>query len=57
MKKDWQLEMHDEDTDTVKIQIPEDAKKGETIHLIFEASNNYPTPMKSYQRIIITIIE
>ena len=57
VKKDWQLEMYDEDTDTVKIQIPEDAKKGETIHLIFEASNIYPTPLKSYQRIIITILE
>lgn len=57
MKKDWQLEMHDEDTDTAKIQIPEDAKKGETIHLIFEASNIHPSPLKSYQWIIITIIE
>lgn len=53
--KDWHLKMEGATTNHVHVYIPQDAKAGDTFHLIFEVSNKCETPLKSYQRIIITI--
>ncbi|MBD3948308.1 DUF1593 domain-containing protein [Tuanshanicoccus lijuaniae] len=55
LEKDWALDMEGIDTSTVKINIPEDAKSGDTFHIIFEVSNQCDTPLTSYRRIILTV--
>ncbi|MBS4461127.1 DUF1593 domain-containing protein [Aerococcaceae bacterium zg-B36] len=55
IEKDWELDMEGIDTSTVKINIPEDAKRGDTFHIILEVSNQCDTPLTTYQRIILTV--
>lgn len=43
------------DTDTLTFTVPEDAKSGDTIHMIVEAVDNEEFNLKHYQRVIITI--
>lgn len=43
------------DTDTLTFTIPEDAKSGDTIHMIVEAVDNGEFNLKHYQRVIITV--
>jgi hypothetical protein len=40
---------------SISLLIPSDAKAGETIHLIFEASDSGTPKLTRYQRVIITI--
>lgn len=40
---------------TVKVEIPEDAKNGDTIHIIAQATDNGEHNLKYYQRVIITV--
>lgn len=40
---------------TTEVKIPEDAKAGQTLHLILEATDNGSPPITRYQRVIITI--
>ncbi|WP_265456442.1 DUF1593 domain-containing protein [Enterococcus sp. HY326] len=37
------------------VHIPKDAQPGETIHIILEVLNDFDLPLKSYQRVIITV--
>lgn len=55
IEKDWHLKMEGKLTPCVRVYLPEDAQSGDTFHLIFEVSNKCKTPLKSYQRVIITI--
>ena len=42
-------------TRQVKVLIPKDAIAGQTIHLVFEASDNGAPSLTAYQRVIITV--
>lgn len=42
-------------SDKIDFVVPDDAKSGETIHLILEANDNGSPSLTSYQRVIITI--
>jgi hypothetical protein len=37
------------------IVVPADARPGETIHVIAEATDDAPTPLKAWQRVILTV--
>ncbi|MBM7570577.1 DUF1593 domain-containing protein [Aquibacillus albus] len=43
------------DTDTVTLTIPEDAKSGDTIHIIAEVKDDGMHELKHYQRVILTV--
>lgn len=43
------------DTSCVSFTVPEDAKKGDTIHMIVSVENNTGHHLKSYQRVIMTV--
>ena len=43
------------DTNQISFQIPEDAKSGDTFHIILEVSNQSEFPLKTYKRVIITV--
>ena len=40
----------------VALEIPANAKPGQTIHIILEASDDCPVPMSTFRRVIVTII-
>ncbi|MGW2292226.1 nucleoside hydrolase-like domain-containing protein [Streptomyces phaeochromogenes] len=41
---------------TVRVDVPADARPGQTIHLILEAKDNGTPALTSYQRVVITIV-
>ncbi|MDO4538323.1 MAG: DUF1593 domain-containing protein [Coriobacteriales bacterium] len=43
------------DTDKVTFTVPEDAKAGDTIHMIAEVSDDGAHTLKHYQRVVITV--
>lgn len=43
------------DTDTVTFTVPEDAKSGDTIHIIAEVEDDGVHGLKHYQRVILTV--
>lgn len=43
------------DTDTVTFTVPEDAKPGDTLHMVVEAIDSGDFNLKHYQRVIITV--
>ena len=43
------------DTDTVTFTVPEDAKSGDTIHIIAEVQDDGIHGLKHYQRVILTV--
>lgn len=43
------------DTDKVTLKVPEDAKSGDTIHIIAEVKDDGKFNLKHYQRVIITM--
>lgn len=43
------------DTDTVTFTVPEDAKSGDTIHIIAEVQDDGTHGLKHYQRVILTV--
>ena len=45
------------DTDTISFVVPEDAKEGDTIHMIIQVKDNRDNYMTHYQRVIITVQE
>lgn len=55
LEPDWQLKLENENTPEVSFTIPEDAKKGDTIHFILEVQNQATLPLKTYKRVIITV--
>jgi hypothetical protein len=40
---------------TTIVAVPADARPGETIHLIAEATDDAPAPLKAYRRVILTV--
>ena len=55
LENNWSLKMTDADTNKVSFTIPEDAKIGDTFHIILEVSNSCSTPLTTYRRIILTV--
>lgn len=49
------VELKGAETSTVEFKVPEDAKSGDTIHIIVEAIDNGKFNLKHYQRVIITV--
>lgn len=43
--------------DQVSFTVPEDAKIGDTIHIIVEAKDDYELPMTRYQRAVVTVVD
>ncbi len=42
-------------TKKVSFTVPNDAKSGDTIHIILEVQDNGAHNLKSYQRVIVTV--
>ncbi|MFN8240155.1 MAG: DUF1593 domain-containing protein [Bacteroidales bacterium] len=42
-------------TNSVSLTVPKDAKQGETIHLVFEATDNGAPSLTRYQRVILSV--
>lgn len=42
-------------TDTMSFKVPEDAKNGDTIHMVIEVEDDGAHGMKHYQRVIVTV--
>ena len=55
IEKTWDLPMVGVDTNQISFQIPEDAKSGDTFHIILEVSNQSDFSLKTYKRVIITV--
>lgn len=49
------IELFGSDTDTLTFTVPEDAKSGDTIHIIAEVKDDGKFSLKHYQRVIITV--
>lgn len=43
------------DGDRAEIAVPADARPGDTVHVIAEAVDDAPRPLKAYQRVILTV--
>ena len=43
--------------DQISFVVPEDAKIGDTIHIIVEAQDDYELPITRYQRAIVTVVD
>ncbi|WP_128103061.1 DUF1593 domain-containing protein [Paenibacillus sp. DCT19] len=50
-----ELELQGKDTDTVTFTVPEDAKSGDTLHIIAEVQDDGEHNLKHYQRVIVTV--
>lgn len=55
MEIDWALPLTGEDTPVVQFTVPEDAKPDQTLHMILEVSNIADLPLKTYERVIVTV--
>ena len=49
------VELSGADTEKMNFTIPEDAKSGDTFHIILEVQDDGDIPLKAYQRVIITV--
>lgn len=49
------IELSGSDTDTVTFTVPQDAKSGDTIHIIAEVQDDGEHELKDYQRVILTV--
>lgn len=49
------IKLEGSDTNKVTFTVPEDAKSGDTIHIVVEAKDNGKINLKHYQRVIITV--
>jgi hypothetical protein len=43
------------DDGTAAVHVPDDAAPGETVHVLVEAEDDAPRPLKAYRRVIITV--
>lgn len=55
MAIDWALPLTGENTSVVQFTVPEDAKTGQTLHMILEVSNVTDLPLKTYERVVVTV--
>lgn len=49
------IQIHNVNTQNMSFTIPEDAHKGDTIHMVIEVSTKDEIPLTRYQRVIITV--
>jgi len=49
------IELTGKDSDTVSFTVPEDAKSGDTLHIIVEVQDDGAHELKTYQRVILTV--
>ena len=49
------VELSGADTEKMSFTIPDDAKSGDTFHIILEVQDDGAIPLKAYQRVIITV--
>ena len=49
------IELTNSEEPEMSFTVPEDAKSGDTIHMIVEVVDDGEVPMKHYQRVIITV--
>ncbi|MGT2666918.1 hypothetical protein ACVRYP_06370 [Streptococcus rifensis] len=50
-----QLPMPGSDSSEVTLMIPADAQPGNAFHILLEVANQAETPLKAYQRYILTV--
>lgn len=49
------IELTGKDSDTVSFTVPDDAKSGDTLHIIVEVQDDGAHELKHYQRVILTV--
>ena len=49
------IELDGASTQTVSFTVPEDAKAGDTIHLVVEVQDDGAHTLKHYQRVVVTV--
>lgn len=49
------IDLQGSDTDTVQFTVPQNAKPGDTIHIVAEVQDDGEHKMKHYQRVIVTV--
>ena len=49
------VELSGADTEKMSFTIPDDAKSGDSFHIILEVQDDGAIPLKAYQRVIITV--
>lgn len=49
------INIQDSTSLSIEVVVPSDAQKGQTIHLILEATDDAPIPLTRYQRVVITV--
>ena len=54
-KEPWVLQLTGADQRAVSFVVPPDARPGDTFHIIAEATDDAPQPMKAYRRVIVTV--
>lgn len=54
-ESDGQIAMIGQDTDVMSFVVPEDAKDGETIHMVIQVTDNGENNLSHYQRVILTV--
>jgi|GEM_PF-54607 len=54
-KEPWVLQLTGADQRAVSFVVPSDARPGDTFHIIAEATDDAPLPMKAYRRVIVTV--
>ncbi len=51
------VEITEGENGQISFVVPDDAKSGDTIHIIFEAQDDYKLPITRYQRVIVTVMD
>lgn len=49
------LRLEGADTPRVRLVVPSNARKGDTLHVVVEATDDAALPMKAYRRVIVTV--
>ncbi|WP_342671827.1 hypothetical protein [Paenibacillus sp. O199] len=49
------IQLEGSDTDAVSFNVPDDAKSGDTIHIVAEVQDDGEHQLKHYQRVILTV--
>ncbi len=52
-----EVQISNNESASASLMIPDDAQPGETIHIIFEMTDNNTPPLTRYQRVVITVEE
>jgi hypothetical protein len=52
-----EVALSDPDALVTSIAVPADARPGETIHLVLEATDDGAPPLTRYQRVVVTVAD